>query len=112
WSSSATGMRDSDPAPASIAGMTCRTWGILAVIAAVGSAHAQDLGLDLSDTTDYRPTLAIVGIAPTDPAVSPEMGEKLKVDKVSARLVETAQKSDLFATVTAPGDVYGKISDS
>src|SRR5438132_5398404 len=90
-----------------------RDGGISALLLVVASsAGAQELSLDLSDTTDYRPGLAIVGIAPTDPAVSPEMGEKLKVDKVSARLVETAQKSDLFSTVTAPGDVYGKISDS
>src|SRR5438132_6732152 len=76
------------------------------------AARAQEMGLDLTDTTDYRPSLAIIGIAPTDPAVSPEMGEKLKVDKVAAKLVETAQKADLFSAVTAPADAFGKLSDN
>jgi hypothetical protein len=77
-----------------------------------GSASAQEMGLDLTDTTDYRPTCAVVGLAATDPQVPPDLGEKLKVDKVAAGLVAAAQKSDVCSSVLAPADVFGKISDT
>ena len=84
----------------------------LALLTASSVANAQEFGLDLTDSTDYRPRLAVIGLAAVDPAVPPDLGEKLKVDKVATEVVESAERSSTFSAVLPPADVYGKVSET
>lgn len=74
-------------------------------------AGAQELSLDLTDSTDYRPTAALVGIGAGDDQAPPELGAKLKVDQVAASAVAAAEKLGLYAKVLSPAEAFGRLSE-
>ncbi len=75
------------------------------------TAAAQELGLDLTDSTDYRPNLGIVGVAVVDASLPADLGEKLKVDRLAEAAVAAAEKLSLYQAVVGPGDAFAKLSD-
>lgn len=83
----------------------------LVVLCSSSVAFTQELGLDLSDAADYRPTAALVGISVVDPKLPKDTGEKLKVDQAASIAVSALEKSQQFSSVLPPGDVFGHISE-
>jgi hypothetical protein len=81
---------------------------LLFALLLAATASAQEMELDLTDTTDYRPGLAVVGVSA---AVDPAQGEKLKIDKLASTLVERARGSDHFSLVLDPAAVFEKLAD-
>ncbi|MBI3185437.1 MAG: PEGA domain-containing protein [Myxococcales bacterium] len=74
-------------------------------------AVGQEMGLDLTDATDYRPAAAILGFAAVDPELPPEQVGALKVDKAVAKAVSAAQKLGLYSAVLTPAQGIERLSD-
>lgn len=80
-----------------------------AVLLVAAPAAAQDLGLDLSDGPDLRPTLAVLGIAiPTTAAPS----DRARAEKLTGALVGASRKTNWFAKVLEPADCAQVLGES
>lgn len=74
-------------------------------------APAQEFELDLTDTTDYRPALAVLGVAVVDPEVPTSAAERLRVETLGAEVARSAVGSELFSSVLTPEQVFAQLSD-
>ncbi|HEY3450529.1 MAG TPA: PEGA domain-containing protein [Myxococcales bacterium] len=87
---------------------TLRTALVAGMLLSTSAAFAQDLGLDLSDGPDLRPTVAVVGIGAPGAAAP---AEKARADKLATALVAASKKTNWFAKVMDPAQCAAKLGD-
>lgn len=81
-----------------------------ASVLSAGAAFAQDLGLDLSEDSDFRPTAAFLGTAAVD--TLPEgTWMSLKMDRVLKGAQRAVESSGLFARVQNSADAFDVLGE-
>ncbi|MGC4119126.1 MAG: PEGA domain-containing protein [Myxococcales bacterium] len=87
---------------------TLKTALVAGALLCAPAAWAQDLGLDLSDGPDLRPTLAVLGIGiPT----TADAAQKARADKLTTALVAASRKTNWFSKVMDPAECAAKLGD-
>ncbi len=88
-------------------------WGavVALTLSSATSARAQQFGgLDLTDDTDYRPTLAVIGIGVAD-EVAPGDANKLRLERIAQLWVSGLTRTNAFAQVLTPSEAKERLAD-
>lgn len=88
---------------------TLRTALAAGLLLCASSARAQDLGLDLSDGPDLRPSIAVVGIGTPNDA---DAASKARADKLAKALVAATRKTSWFVKVVEPEECAKTLGDA
>ncbi|MBI5542824.1 MAG: PEGA domain-containing protein [Deltaproteobacteria bacterium] len=84
------------------------TAALAALVLTVFPAQAQELGLDLSEGPELRPTLIILGIGLPKDVSAPQ---RAHADKLAGALVVASRKTGWFAKVLDPADAVSALKD-
>lgn len=88
---------------------TLRTALAAGLLLCASSARAQDLGLDLSDGPDLRPSIAVLGIGTPKDA---DAVSKARADKLATALVAATKKTNWFVKVVEPEECAKTLGDA
>jgi hypothetical protein len=81
---------------------------VAALLLAAAPGRAAEMGLDLSDGVELRPTLAVLGISvPKDVAAA----DKAHAEKLATALVAASRKTNWFAKVLDPSETVASLKD-